>query len=159
MLAFEPLTHRFRIELNLEGSVDNVDGTFMECRGFQYTQDVIEICEVTPLLWGTKQNKGFPVRTKIPGNNKIGNITLCRATHCSMTLWNWFDRVQLGQWAKQRQNASLTILNSKNIPNARFELGRAWPTSYKLTDISVNNTEYLIEEMEIAFEEFIRVPI
>lgn len=39
---------RFYLELKLEGSQDSVDGIFMECSGFQSSQEVIEVVEVTP---------------------------------------------------------------------------------------------------------------
>lgn len=151
-----PLTHRFRLELNLDNSIE-ADGIFRECRGFERRQDVIEICEVTHQIWGSQQNRGLAVRTKIPGNSNSGHITLCKAMFSSITLWNWFENVQQGQWAKQRRNVSLTIFDTSREPQARFELAGAWPASYKFADPSVNSTDYLIEELEIAFEGFSRV--
>lgn len=149
--------HRFYLELQLDGSTDGVDGIFLECQGFQRTQEVIEICEVTPQQWGNGQTKGLVVRTKIPGNVKSGNITLRRGMTASMALWNWFDQVQAGNWAKQRKEASLTIYDQQAIMQARFDLFGAWPTGYKLADVSARSTDIEIEEVEVAFEEFKRV--
>lgn len=159
MLKFEILTpHRFYLELHLDGSSDQVDGTFLECRGFQQTQTAIEICEVTSNQWG-KAKKGQTIRTKIPGNVKSGNLTLRRGMTSSIALWNWFQAVQDGNWAKQRKNASLTIYDQQAKPQARFELAGAWPSSYKITDVNARSTDIEIEEVEITFEEFKRAKL
>ncbi len=158
MPATEILTaNRFYLELQLDGASDQVDGIFLECQGFQRTQEPIEICEVTPQQWGNGQKKGLVVTTKLPGNVKSGNITLRRGMTTSMTLWNWFDQVQAGNWAKQRKVASLTIYDQAATMQARFELVGAWPTRYKLADVGARSTDIEIEEVEVAFEEFKRV--
>jgi len=152
------IASRFYLELQLDGSNDQVDGIFLECQGFQSTQEPIEICEVTPQMWGANgQTKGRVVRTKVPGNVKNNNITLRRGTTSSMALWSWFQAVQDGNWAKQRKNASLTIYDQAANLRARFELTMAWPASYKLADVSARSTDIEIEEVEVAFEEFQRV--
>lgn len=157
--GFEILTaHRFYLGLELDGSHDSVDGVFLECRGFQRTQDVIEICEVTDQQWGSQgQPKGRIVRTKLPGNVKNGNLTLRRGMTFSATFWKWFQQVQDGHWGKQRKDASLVIYNQSSTEVARFNFFRAWPTSYKITDVSARSSEIEVEELEIAYEDFVRV--
>lgn len=147
--------HSFYLELKLDKSQDQVDGTFLECQGFKRTQDAIEVCEVTPQKWGAAKN-GRVIRTKLPGNVKSGNLTLRRGMTSSIALWNWFQEVQEGKWANQRKNASLTIYNQAGEEQARFELAGAWPTSYKLADVNARSTDIEIEEVEVAFEEFKR---
>ena len=157
MAEFEILTpHRFYLALKLDNSTEPVDGIFLECQGFQRTQEAIEICEVTPNKWGSAK-KGLVVRTKLPGNVKSGNLTLRRGMTFSMAFWNWFQAVQDGKWASQRKNASLTIYDQAAKEQARFELAGAWPASYKIADVSARSTEIEIEEVEVAFEEFKRV--
>ncbi|MBE9181986.1 phage tail protein [Oculatella sp. LEGE 06141] len=157
--AFEILTaHRFYLGLELDDSQDGIDGIFLECRGFQQTQEVIEVCEVTPQAWGSAgATQGRVVRTKMPGNVKSGNLTLRRGMTLSKTFWTWFHQVQEGNWAKQRKDASLVIYDQASAEVARFDFSRAWPTSYKFTDVSARSTDIEIEELEIAFEEFKRV--
>jgi len=155
---FEFLTaNSFYIVLNLSGSNDKIDGIFLECQGFQRTQEVIEICEVTPQKWGNPQNKGRVVRTKLPGNDQSGNITLRRGMTHSMTLWDWFQKVQQGEWKTQREMITLNICNNAREVHAKYELEGAWPTSYKVADVNASSTDFAIEELEIAFEEFKRV--
>lgn len=151
---------RFYLGLTLDGSTNDIDCHFLECRGFQQTQAPIEICEVTANKWGqakTGQVAGQTVRTKLPGNVKCGNLTLRRGMTSSKELWDWFAAVQEGNWKKQRRLAALSIYNQAAEEVARFELAGAWPSSYKITDVNARSTEIEIEELEIAFEEFKRV--
>jgi phage tail-like protein len=148
-------TCRFYLRLDLKDSQAPVDAYFMECKGFKRTQEVIEVCEVTPQKWG-KAKHGQVVRTKVPGNVKSNNLTLRRGMTCSNALWNWFEDVQMGNWAKQRRDGSLTIYDQAGIAQARFSFWGAWPTSYTLTDVSASSNELEIEEMEVAIEEFRR---
>lgn len=149
---------RFYLELKLAGSLDTVDGYFMECRGFQRTQDLVEICEVTPQAWG-KARQGRIVRTKIPGNVKSSNLVLRRCLMSSMTLWNWLKAVEEGNWGQQRRDGSLTMYDQGAQAQAVFELRGAWPTSYKISDVSASSNELEIEEIEVAVEEFMRLEL
>ncbi|MBN3941456.1 MAG: phage tail protein [Nostoc sp.] len=146
---------RFYVEIKLDGSTDQVDGYFLECKGFKHTQDVVEICEVTPGRWG-QAKAGQLVRTKIPGNVKTNNINLRRGITESTTLWKWFEAVQEGNWAKQLRDGSLTIYDQAGNGQAIFQFRGAWPVSYIASDFSANGNEFAIEEMEIAVETFTR---
>lgn len=148
---------RFYIELSLNGSSDPVDAVFMECSGFKRTQEVIEACEVTPQKWGSANaTAGLVVRTKVPGNVKSNNLVLKRGLTCSTSLWKWFDQVQMGNWANQRRDGSVTIYDQAATPQARFQFVRAWPTRYTISDINASSNDYEIEEIELACEEFFR---
>ncbi|MBW4616345.1 MAG: phage tail protein [Desmonostoc vinosum HA7617-LM4] len=153
-LTSELLTsYRFFLRLGIGGGEN--DCYFLECQGFKRTQDVIEICEVTSQK-RQGGSKGLPVRTKLPSNSKSGNITLRQGLSSSKNFWKWFEDVEKGQWAKQRQFISLSIYDQKSKKEVRFELAGAWPTSYKIADVSAKSNEIEIEELEIAFEEFKR---
>lgn len=144
---------RFYLELKLEGSQEPVDATFLECRGFKRTQEVIEFCEVTPQQWGSKPAKyGRVIRTKVPGNSKTENIILRRGMTNSMTLWKWFNAVEEGNWAKQLRDGSLTIYDQSGQEQARFQFRGAWPTRYSAMDVSAGSSEIEIEELELAVE-------
>ena len=148
---------RFYLELSLDGSNSLVDGIFLDCKGFKCSQEVIEVCEVTSEQWG-KAKKGMVRRTKLPGNVKTDNITLRRGLMSSLVLWKWFEEIQNGNWAKQRRDGSLKIYNQKSEPQAHFQFFNGWATSYSLSELSANSTDYEIEELEIACEVFKRVP-
>jgi len=146
---------RFYIELKLDNSQEPVDAYFMDCKGFKRNQEIVEFREVTPQPWG-KAKSGLVVCTKVPGNVKTNNITLRRGMTQSNTLWKWFEAVQLGNWAKQRQDGSLSIYDQSRDVQAKFVFYRAWPTSYVLSDLSASSNDVEIEELELAVEELIR---
>lgn len=140
---------RFYLELTLGGSSGEADATFLECKGFKVTQDVVDVCEVT--------SKGRIRAMKIPGNTKTNNITLRRGICSSQTLWQWFEKVQDGGWAQERRDGSITIYDQKSQMQARFQFQGAWPTSYTFPDVDANSTEYAIEELELVCEGLKRV--
>lgn len=149
---------KFYLELKLDNSSDSVDGIFMECSGFQQSQDVIEVCEVTPQLWGKEgHTKGRVVRTKVPGNSTCANLTLRRGLTTSMALWSWLEKIQDGNWADQRRDGSLVIYNQAAEESFRFEFLGAWPVSYKVSDLDVKSGDHNIEEIEMVIEHLKRV--
>jgi phage tail-like protein len=153
-------TSRFYLELHLKDSVDAIDAYFMECQGFKTSQSIIEICEVTPQMWGKDgKSQGRIIRTKIPGNISYTNLTLRRGLTVSMTVWNWLEAVQEGSWALQRRDGSLTLYDQGAQAQVRFEFKRAWPVSYSISDVSVSSGDLEIEELEVAVEELKRVKV
>lgn len=149
-------TSRFYIGLFLEGSDEAVDGYFQECKGLKASQDVIECPEVVPLAWANASH-GRLSNVKIPGNLKLSNITLVRSLRSSKTLWNWLSAVQQGQWAAQRRNGSIVIYRQDASEGARFVFERAWPASYKCSDVKASGGDLAVEELELACEVFERI--
>ncbi|MDV3348637.1 phage tail protein [Leptothoe sp. ISB3NOV94-8A] len=151
---------KFYLELKLDGSVDSTDGYFMECSGFQRSQDVIEITEVTPQVWGKDgSSHGHVVRSKIPGNSSYPNITLKRGLTVSMAFWDWMDTIGRGNWSKQRRNGALCIYGQSGQEQFRFEFMGAWPVSYKISDLDVKGADHNIEEVEIVMESLKRIKV
>ncbi len=159
MSIYEYLTtSRYYLELLIDGSNYFVDGYFMECQGFKRSLDVIEICEVTPQKWGSANSPtGRVVRTKIPGNSKSENITLKQGMSISTTMWDWLNDVEAGNWSTQRYDADLIVYNQGGWENCRFRLQGAWPVSYKISDPSAGGTDFQVEEVELACDDFTRV--
>ena len=160
---FEYLTaSRFYLEIKLNdisGSNDDIDGYFMECQGFQRSQEVIEIAEVTPQRWGKNDTAkyGRVVRTKIPGNSKCDNITLRRGLTISLSMWNWLKAVEQGNWYKQKRDGDLIIYDQGSQERARYRFIGAWPVKYKISGVKAGSNEFEIEEVELAVDEFSRV--
>jgi phage tail-like protein len=152
---------RFYVELKLTNSKDEIDGYFMECVGLKRSYEVISACEVVPQKWGSKDAKvGRVLRTKLPGNNKSENIILKRGLCISDTFWRWFKAMEEGKWGDRRQeNVILTIYDQHADARARFCCSRAWPLSYKITDLKASSSEFELEEVELAVEEFFRIEI
>ncbi len=159
MSDYEVLTNaRFYLELKLQGSNDMIDGYFMECRGFRRSQELIEHCEVAAQKWGSKPaQRGRVIRTKLPGNSKSDNITLRLGMTISPTMWRWFQDVEQGNWSKQLRDGDLTIYDQAGEVSARFRFLGAWPISYKIADVKADASDFQIEELELAVDEFLRV--
>lgn len=149
-------TARFYVGLFLDGSDEAVDGYFQECKGLKASQDVIECPEVVPLAWGRASHGQFS-NVKIPGNLKLSNITLVRSLRSSKTLWNWLFAVQNGAWAEQRRDGAIVIYRQDASEGARFAFERAWPSSYKCSDVTATGSDLAVEELEIVCEVFERV--
>jgi phage tail-like protein len=156
---YEVLTSsRFYLEIRLRGSDDRMDAYFMECQGFECKQEVIEVCHVTPQKWGSKGTAaGRIVQTKVPGGANSGNITLRRGLTVSSVMWDWFAQVDQGNWAKQRRDGDVTLYDQGAVERARFRFIGAFPVRYKISDLSAQNSEFEIEELELAIDEFRRV--
>ena len=147
----------FYLELKLGADNETTDATFLECQGFKRSQDVAEICEVTSEKWGKDNtSSGRVVRTKIPGNVKIENIVLKRGITNSMVLWNWFAKVEAGQWADYLKDGSLVIYNQEGTEQVRFNFKQAFPVRYTVADVNAKSNELEIEELEIAVADFER---
>ena len=140
----------FGINLQLDGSNNNSDGVFKSCSKFDFTQEVIEFREVTNQRWGNA-TKGRSRLTKLPGNAVGGNLTLNRGMNASQCLWQWFSSVQKGNWFEQRKTMSITLYQHGE-PKVIFQFTEAWPTSYRIGELSVDSSEIEIQEIEIAYE-------
>lgn len=156
---YEYLTaSRFYVELHLNGSVADVDGLFMECKGLKYYQDTIEFAEAFPESWGRNgASVGRVHRSKIPGLEKIDNINLRRGMNASETLWLWIEEAQEGGWAQAWKDGSLTLYRQDGSVGARFQFEAAWPVSYTVSDSMVSGTDLTFEDLEIACESLKRV--
>jgi phage tail-like protein len=151
-------TSRFYVEFTIQGSLEQIDGYFMECSGLSRSQDVIEIAEVTPQVWGkSSSTKGRVVRTKIPGNVKCDNIILKQGLTISMTMWNWLRAVEDGKWSEQFRDGDITIYDQSDTERARFRFNGAWPVRYKVSDFKADGSEFAIAEVELSVRDFLRI--
>lgn len=82
-----------------------------------------------------------------------------RGSSDSHTFWNWFNSVQNGMWSEQRLDASIVIYDASKIKLASFDLERAWPANYKISDLNSRSQDLHIENLEVAFESIRRVEL
>lgn len=151
-------TSNFYIEITLQGSLEKIDGYFMECSGLSRSQELIEIVEVTPQIWGRNgTTKGRVIRTKIPGNVKSDNIILKQGLNISMTMWKWLKAVEDGNWSKQLRDGDITIYDQSATEKARFRFNGAWPVRYKISDFKADSGEFAFTELELSVTDFLRI--
>ena len=152
-------SNRFYVDLLVDAS-GLVDAFFTECSGFKRSYDVVEIAEVTAQKWGAKGTSyGRVVRTKIPGNTKSENIILKRGLTLTTTLWDWFKTIEEGQWSEQYRDGDIVIYNQWGTEMARYSFTGAWPISYTIGSLSANTNDFVIEELELAVDEFYRTEL
>jgi phage tail-like protein len=149
---------RFYVEITLQGSLEKIDGYFMECSGLSRSQEAIEIVEVTPQVWGSSgSTKGRVIRTKLPGNVKSENITLKQGLNISMTMWKWLKAVEDGNWAQQLRDGDITVYDQSATEKARFRFNGAWPMRYKVSEFKADASEFAITEVELCVSDFLRI--
>ena len=151
------MANGFSITLQLDGSNDSLDGVFMGCDGFDFTQEVIQFREVTNERWG-KASKGRSRLVKLPGNAVGGNITLHGGMTISKSIWLWFSSVQKGNWFEQRKTMLITF-HEANVPKAAFRFTEAWPTKYQIGEMKTDASNVEIQDIEIAYEGFERISV
>ncbi|MGD1905116.1 MAG: phage tail protein [Leptolyngbyaceae cyanobacterium] len=162
-LVVEYLTStKFYVELSIDDSDDRVDGYFMECSGLERTQDVVEHCEVTPLLWGggtfgVPTARGKLVRTKLPGEAKSANITLKQGLTVSKSFWRWMKQVEEGDWNGKMRDGDITVYNQACEESARFRFEQAWPVKLSVSNFNASGNEMSSVEIELAVHQFYRV--
>lgn len=151
------LASRFylKLELQIGGGNETVDAVFLECQRFQRSQKAVSIVEVTNNKWA-KAKFGQLVTTKIPGHVTTDNLVLKRGLTDSKTLWNWFTKVESGEWKDQEAEGALSIFDQSGGEKARYDFQGAWPMRYNTSEVNANSTEVAIEELELAVSGFER---
>lgn len=151
------LASRFylKLELQIGGGSETVDAVFLECQRFQRSQKAIAIVEVTANQWA-KAKYGQLVTTKVPGHVATENLVLKRGLTDSMTLWNWFNQVELGQWKDHEAEGALSIFDQSGGEQTRYDFQGAWPMRYNASEVNAKSTEIAIEELELAVSSFAR---
>jgi len=137
----DPLRNvRFRVEIDGE----EVAG-FSEVSGLSVETDVIEYRE---------GNEKQSIVRKLPGLNKVTNITLKRGITDSMYLWEWRKLIMDGDI--QRRSVRITVLDEAGQDRARFRIIEAWPAKYEASDLDAAGNDVVIETLELVHEDFER---
>ncbi|MBL7818446.1 MAG: phage tail protein [Saprospiraceae bacterium] len=94
-------------------------------------------------------------KTKQPGLQKYGNITMKRGTFESDNeYYAWWDQTKLFEekGAKFRRDLTVSLLNEKHEPIATWKIKQAWPTKVQYADLKADANEVAIESIELAHE-------
>lgn len=91
------------------------------------------------------------VKTKMPGMQKFGNITMKRGTFKGDNdYFKWWNTVALN--TIERRNVTVSLLNEKHEPVVVWKIKNAWPTKVQATDLKSTGNEVAIESIELAHE-------
>jgi phage tail-like protein len=149
---------RFYVDLQLFGSNETTDATFLECKGIKVSQPAIKVTEVCADKWGGA-SYGRVEETKIPGNLNVSDIVLRRCISASSAFGDWFKSTRDGKWRDNRRDGHLKIMNQDGQAQAVFYFQRAWPTEFSITETSAKSTDFVIEELKLAVEDLTRKPV
>ena len=94
-------------------------------------------------------------KTKQPGLQKYGNITMKRGTfENDNEFYSWWDQTKLFEekGAKFRRDLTVSLLNENHEPIASWKIKNAWPTKVQYADLKADANEIAIETIELAHE-------
>ncbi len=130
---------------NFRVEIDGItEAGFQECDGLDVTTDPVEYRE------GTDPNH---VR-HLTGLNKYSPITLKRGITDSTSLWDWRKTVIDGK--TERRNVSIVLMNEAREEKIRWNLSKAWPSTWKAPSFNSTSNEVAIESLEIVYDEMKR---
>jgi len=123
----------------------SIDGTtassFSEVSGLDVSIDVIDYRE---------GNSRGPFDQKLPGLNRVSNVTLKRGLTADLSLWTWISNVLSGNI--QRRAVQITLLDQADNPVLVWRIHNAWPCKWTGPILNANSSEVAIETLEIAHE-------
>ena len=92
-------------------------------------------------------------KTKMPGLQKLSNITLKRGTFKGKNEFQqWMSTISLN--TVERRDVTISLLNEKHEPVVTWKVKQAWPVKIQSSDLKADGNEVAIETMEIAHEGF-----
>ncbi len=137
----DPLRNvRFRVEIDGEDTAG-----FSEVSGLSTETDVVEYRE---------GNEKQSIVRKLPGLNKVANVTLKRGITDSMALWEWRKAIMDGEII--RKNVRIVVLDEARQDRVTFQIREAWVVKYEASDLNADGNDVLIETVELAHEGFER---
>lgn len=131
-------TPKFSFEMIIDGSkgfFTEVTGLDMESQGIEYRK-------------GDSPNFS---KIKMPGLQKVGNITLKRGVFKSDNkLWDWMNGIKMNTIS--RKNIIINLLDEEGRAVMTWTLQNAWPSKIQSANLKADGNEVAIESIEIAHE-------
>jgi phage tail-like protein len=129
--------HRFRVEIDGVANLDYTEVILPEA-----SADIIE-----------HREGSSTVSLKVPGLNKLTNITLKRGVTGSNDFFNWWKSIANG--VIDRRNMSIALLDQHNNVVKSWNIYNAWPARYAVSPLVANDGGTLvIETLECAVDRF-----
>ena len=91
------------------------------------------------------------LKTKMPGMQKFGNITMKRGVfQGDNEFFGWWNTVALN--TIERRDVTISLLNENHEPVVVWKVKNAWPVKVQSTDLKADGNEVAIESIELAHE-------
>ncbi len=125
--------HRFYLQINGVNLA-----IFMEIDGLKAETDIFEYVE--------GGNNGFV--HKLPGQTRVGNLTLKRGLVADNELFHWYMKVASG--TIETRNLSVIIYGFDGAEMRRWDFFNAYPVRWVGPALSSDTTNPAVETMELA---------
>lgn len=130
---------------SIQLEVDGVElGRFLVVEGLSIEQEVIEY----------RDGSDPSVVRKLPGQVRVGNLTLKRGYVGGDALWEWLDASFRPEGDVPMKNGTLTLLDTRGNAVAQYRFRNAWPAKWQGPSLNADGNDVAIEEIVLAIEGF-----
>jgi phage tail-like protein len=119
--------------------IDGISASFSECSGLETEVSVIEYREA-----------GDHTTRKIPGMQKVGDITLKRGVTNSRELQDWHRNVLNGQ--PDRRNGVVSLLDETGQKKVAWKIFNVFPIKWEGPSLNAKGNEIAIETLVLCCE-------
>jgi phage tail-like protein len=116
-----------------------------EVSGLKLEQEVVEVDMKTP--------DGKPIKVKMPGLPKAGEVTLVRGLTADTSFDKWIKDARFGDVDSIRKGGSIIMYDLKGTAVKRYKLTNAWPKSIELNALKAGDNSILTEKLVVVFED------
>lgn len=116
--------------------------------GFQKVGGLSREVGVVEYLEGLSQHTH-----KLPGREKVGEVTLEKGAYASNDLENYYKTVLGNKFA--RNTVVIEILDRFGNVKRTFKLAEAWASKFEASDLDATSDDVAIEKLTLQFEYFL----
>lgn len=135
---YPPVGFHFRVEFINIGN-DN-DVRFQSVSGLSMELEVESIKEGGQNLF----------EHKIPGRSKFSDLTLKRGILLDSDLIDWFKKALYDREFKPA-NMNISLLNNSHEPIITWQIFKAWPKKWTVSDLNASENSIMVETLEISY--------
>jgi len=142
---YPPVGFHFKVTFSVDGVTD-MDTRFQEVSGLSAEIGIEEV------------NEGGENRFvhRLPTRAKYGNLVLKRGMVTDSGLIAWF-RDAVESFAFAPADVLVTLLNESGQPLAGWNVVRAWPVKWSVSEFKAQEGAVVVETVELAYQYFTRV--
>ncbi len=134
---------QFNFLVDLNGDTAGPDAGFQECSAISMSVDVIE--------YRNGNDKANAPR-KLPGLNRVGNVTLKRGIIGSLSLYQWFDQTRNGDPNAVRNVVIQLQSEDRTAIAMSWKLIQARIIKHTSGPLNAKGTDVAMEELTLAYE-------
>jgi phage tail-like protein len=98
----------------------------------------------------TRIKDGKSITLFSPGTVKYGTVTLKREFNGDKEFWTWHDQMCKGE--NKYTDGSIVLYNLKGDEVDRWNVLRAWPSKWSVSDLDASGDDVVTEEIELQIE-------